>query len=303
MKLLQLNTNSFTAEIVQVLEQYWEGFIFILPRLGVAVLIFIITLFIAAQVKKLVDNRVAPHTQNPISVLFIARVAKIAIVVVGLLLALQTIGLSGIASGLLAGAGVSAFIIGFAFKDIGENFLAGFILAFNAPFKEGDSIKIADYMGQVVNLNMRTTHLKTFDAKDVYIPNATVLKSEVTNMTENNLIRLDFVVGIDYNDDADAAEKLILETMKTTREVLAQPEAFVVTEELATNTVNLRAFFWTDTEDYRRGILVVRSQVIKAVKKALLANGFNLPANIQEIKTYQDIPLAVQVKENSQKES
>ncbi|QMU26605.1 mechanosensitive ion channel family protein (plasmid) [Adhaeribacter radiodurans] len=298
MKLMQVNTNRFTTNLFNVLEQYWEQFIFVLPRLGIAILILLVTFLLASQVKKIVDNRVAPHAQNPLSVLFVSKVAKITIVIIGLLLALQTIGLTGVAGGLLAGAGVSAFIIGFAFKDIGENFLAGFILAFNAPFKVGDAIKVGEYRGHVVSLNMRTTHLKTFDTMDVYIPNATVLKSEVTNMTQDNLIRLDFLVGIDYSDDVDTAEQLIIDTMKEVLEVLPQPEAFVVTEELATNTVNIRAFFWTDTDDYKRGILDVKGQVIKAVKKALLTNGFGLPANIQELKTYQDMPLAVQIKEN-----
>ncbi|WP_182411423.1 mechanosensitive ion channel family protein [Adhaeribacter radiodurans] len=295
---MQVNTNRFTTNLFNVLEQYWEQFIFVLPRLGIAILILLVTFLLASQVKKIVDNRVAPHAQNPLSVLFVSKVAKITIVIIGLLLALQTIGLTGVAGGLLAGAGVSAFIIGFAFKDIGENFLAGFILAFNAPFKVGDAIKVGEYRGHVVSLNMRTTHLKTFDTMDVYIPNATVLKSEVTNMTQDNLIRLDFLVGIDYSDDVDTAEQLIIDTMKEVLEVLPQPEAFVVTEELATNTVNIRAFFWTDTDDYKRGILDVKGQVIKAVKKALLTNGFGLPANIQELKTYQDMPLAVQIKEN-----
>lgn len=293
---LKLDAGSFTANLLKVLEEYWEGFIYVLPKIGIALLIIFAAWFVAAQVKKFIDNRFASQAHNPISVLFISKVVKIAILILGLLLALQTMGLSGIAGGLLAGAGVSAFIIGFAFKDIGENFLAGFILAFNAPFKEGDAIQVQDYLGYIENLNMRTTHLKTLDSKDVYIPNATMLTSEVINLTQNNLLRLDFLIGIDYSDDVDAAETLILDTMKNTPEVLEQPEAFVATEELATNTINIRAYFWTDTDDYRRGVLSLKSKVIKKVKKALVENKFNLPANIQEIKNYQDAPLTINVK-------
>ena len=81
---------------------------------------------------------------------------------------MQTMGLNGVAKGLLAGAGLSAFIFGFAFKDIAENFLGGLILAFNRPFSLNDTIQIRDFTGHVKALNFRTTHIKTFDEKDVF---------------------------------------------------------------------------------------------------------------------------------------
>lgn len=151
---------------------------------------------------------------------YIAVVTKWAIIIAGILLAFQTIGLSGIAGGLLAGAGVSAIVIGFAFKDIAQNFLAGLILAFNRPFNVNDTVQINEIMGKVVGLDLRTTHILTFDSKDVYIPNGTIITSPITNYTRNGLIRMDFIVGIDYNDDITQAIRLIEETALTIEGVL-----------------------------------------------------------------------------------
>ncbi len=101
---------------------------------------------------------------------------------------MQTLGLTGVAGGLLAGAGISAFIFGFAFKDIAENFLGGVILAFNRPFSLNDTIVIREFSGHIVALNFRTTHIKTFDEGDVFIPNSIVIKEPLTNLTRDEKI-------------------------------------------------------------------------------------------------------------------
>ncbi|HAZ24509.1 MAG TPA: mechanosensitive ion channel protein MscS, partial [Algoriphagus sp.] len=100
-------------------------------------------------------------------------------------------------SGLLAGAGITAFVIGFALKDIGENFLAGILLAFKRPFKVGDTVDINGIRGVVLNLNLRDTQIKTPDGKDVFIPNATIIKNPLVNFTIDGFLRYDFIVGLD----------------------------------------------------------------------------------------------------------
>ena len=95
--------------------------------------------------------------------------------------------------------GLSAFLVGFAFKDIAENSLAGVMLAFNRPFNVNDSIQVKDHMGRVMELNLRTTRIKTYDGKDIYVPNSVLLKESVTNFTRDGFIRQDFLIGIDYD--------------------------------------------------------------------------------------------------------
>ena len=189
--------------------------------------------------------------------------------------------------GLLAGAGLSAFVIGFALKDIAENFLAGIILSFNRPFRLHDTIMVDGYIGRVISLDFRTSNIKTFDGKDIYIPNAIILKQSLTNYTRDGLIRLEIVVGIDYDDNIKAAERVILDTLIEIDEVLKDNPPYAIADELATSTVNLRIFFWADTKDYKKAINLLRGKVVRAVKEALLANGFGLPADIQELKIYK----------------
>jgi small-conductance mechanosensitive channel len=157
---------------------------------------------------------------------------------------------------------------------------------------------INDVFGKVKALELRYTKIKTFDGKDVYIPNADVLTKPVINYTEDGFFRLEFIVGIAYEDDIDGAKKEILEILKTNKDIITDEfhENFVVENELAASTVNLKVLFWADTKDFRKTAMVTRGNIINKVKKELIAKGYSLPSDVHEIKLYgsqQEIPVVV----------
>lgn len=274
-------------EITGAIQIYWQQFLEFIPTIGLGLLVLIITFFIASWLSNVLKRNLNSRMDDPLLVLFLVRVAKIALIVLGLLLALQVMDMGGVAAGLLAGAGLSAFVLGFALKDIVENFLAGIILSFDRPFDLKDTITIDGYTGQVISLDFRTSQIKTFDGKDIYIPNAIILKQPLTNYTRDGLIRLEFVVGIDFDDNISEAVKLINNTLMGIDEVLKDNPPYAVVDQLATSTVNLRIYFWADTTDYKKGINLLKGRVVGAVKEALLEKGFGLPADIQELKIYK----------------
>lgn len=297
-----MDFNNFTSDLLVVARDYWERFLFLLPNILVAFLILFIAIWAASKVQNLLANRLQNKAHDQITTKYISLVCKWAVLIIGFLLVLHTLGLSAVAGGLLASAGVSALVVGFAFKDIAENFLAGLILAFNRPFEVNDAIQVNDIVGKVQSLNLRTTHIRTFDSKDVFVPNGTILTSAVTNFTHNGLIRQDFIVGIDYNNNIQDAIDLIERTALGIEGVLQKDPPYVTVDELGTNTVNLKIFFWAETDDYKKGIVLLRGKVMQEVTKALLANGFGLPANIQELKLYdyqKNIPVQM-VQSNAQ---
>lgn len=290
------NAKGFWNEIMVAVTDYWQAFLHALPRLAFALLVLLIAVFVALQVSRLARARLTGRAKDPLFGQFVANLVKYSLLIVCLILFLHILGLTGIAGGLLAGAGVSAIIFGFAFKDIAENFLAGIILAFDRPFGLNDTVRIGEEVGHVVALNFRTTHVKTFDEKDVFIPNARIIKEPLVNLTRDGLIRLDFLVGIAYEDDIASALELIVREALTVEGVMSDRKPFAVVEEMATNTVNIRTFFWSMTDDYKKGVLLTKSAVIKRVKERLSEEGFTLPANIQELKLYdkrRSIPVEI----------
>lgn len=126
----------------------------------------------------------------------------------------QIAGLEGIATSIFTAAGASAVIIGFAFRDIGENLISGTILSFNRPFNVNETVSIEEIFEKVKSIESRYTKVRTFDGRDVYIPNSDVIKKSVFNYTEDGFYRFEFGVGIACEDPIREAEQLILNTLR-----------------------------------------------------------------------------------------
>ncbi len=281
-----------TETIQNSLETYYEEFLKVLPRIALAILVIILGVLLAQLLTNFYKRQFQKKSEDPLMSRFLAQAVKIILIIMAIMLALRVAGLDGIATGLLTAVGGGAIILGFAFQDIGKNFLAGVILAFNRPFNINDTIKVDDIFGKVKALSFRYSHIKTFDGRDIYIPNSDVLTKPVENYTADGFYRVDFTVGIGYEDDIEAAKKVIQEILDRNAEIIRDEfhENFVIEDELAASTVNLKVFFWVDTVDYRRASRVLRGLIIKEVKEALAAKDFNLPSDVVELKLYKNTP-------------
>ncbi len=282
---MQKSTSTTLSESIN---NAYDHFVAQLPGIAMGILIIVLGVLIASWIGQFARKRISHKTQDPLMSRFLGQAIKYTLIIISIMMALKASGLGGIATGILTAAGASALVLGFAFKDIGENFIAGIILAFGRPFRVNDTVMIGENFGKIKTLEFRYTKLKTFDGKDVYIPNSDVLTKPVTNYTEDGFFRWDFIVGIAYEDAVEGAKQTILEALKKEPNVIsdAEHENFVVVDQLAPSTVNLKVYFWVDTTDFRRMALITKGEVIKNVKEALEQGGYSMPADIQEIKLY-----------------
>jgi len=256
---------------------------------GIALATFLIFLFLARKSRTLLSTRLIKRMDDDLLANFLAGIFGSGVILIGLLVVFRIIGLTGVISGMLAGAGISALIIGFALKDIGENFLAGIILAFKRPFRVGDIVDISGIRGQVLMLNLRDTQIKTGDGKDVFIPNGMILKNPLVNFTIDGFLRYDFIVGLDYGSNYQEAVDLIRTTIVQVPGKLGErkaPEVWVT--ELAESTLNIQVTFWVNTFERTISDAVVKSSAILMVLTTLEKGGFNMPARIVELKNYRD---------------
>ena len=281
-------------DAIRVANTYWTQFLYVLPRLVVAAILMGSVWVGASRLRVWLAAKLSAHATDPLLIEFLTQIGRWLLIGLGLVLALNILGLSQLVSGMLAGLGLSAFVVGFAFKDIAENFLAGILLAFNRPFSINDTIQIKDMFGRVTHLNLRTTVILTFDGRDISIPNAIVLKEPLINFTQNGFIRQQFTVGIGYNDDVDKAIEMIMNEIK--QEPGARQgdgkDPFVVLNELATNSVNMTVYFWAATDSYRKGVLQLQSRIMTRVLNKLTAEGYSFPSNIVELQ-YPAAPLQI----------
>jgi len=277
-----------TTALINSFNQYIESLVEQLPKIALAIVIIVLGLLIGSWVGRFARRRIRTRTDDPLMSKFLGKSIKYTFIVIAIMLALRAAGLQGVAAGILTAAGASAVVLGFAFKDIGENFIAGIILAFSRPFDINDTVEVDNVFGKVKALEFRYTKIKTFDGKDVYIPNSDVLTQPVTNYTEDGFYRWTFIIGIAYEDNIDGAKHTVMEALKKEPNVIEDEEHqnFVIEDELATSTVNLKIFFWVDTKDFRRNALITKGNVVRNVKEALEDAGYYMPADIQEIKLY-----------------
>lgn len=262
-----------------------------LPTILIALVLLTVGFLIAYGLKNLILKKIKPRLTNTLSADFIAQVTGIIIKTIVIIITLNLLGFKNFTTQILAGAGILTFIIGFAFKDIGENFLAGILLAFKSPFRLKDLIESGNVLGYVQELNLRETLVKTPDGKDVFIPNSQILKNPLINYTIDGFLRYEFVIGLDYNSNLAEGIKIISDSVSEIDDVLntKNKKTTVLIDELTASTVNFKILFWIDTfkstsKTYHNNI---RSAVIDKVVVNLSQKGFYLPSTIVEIKKYK----------------
>lgn len=282
----------FLEDLKEQIIGYYDQIVDLLPKIALAILVLVITVYLAQKISQFGKRQLNSRMDDPLLAQFFARVIRWTGLIAGFLIILKIVGLGGAAASLMAGAGITAFIIGFAFKDIGENFLAGILMAFKRPFRIGDVIETGGIVGKITGLNLRDTHLKTFDGKDVYVPNGLIMKNPLFNYTIDGFMRLDFELGLDYESDLDKATRIIYETLQKIEDILWDDKApTVVISSLGASTINLTIYFWIDTYDHSVSRLTVKTNAIREVVQALLKGGIQMPSDIMELKTYNDRPI------------
>lgn len=267
------------------LNELWQGVSHIGPRLIIAILIFMTFYLIGWLLRRLFKKQLITKFDNGIAATFLGEVFFYLALIIGSLVAARALGFTGIVSSILAGAGISAIIFGFAFKDILENFLAGFILAVQKPFKVGDIIQIDSYKGPVKALELRSTIMRLADGRDIWIPNALIVKGILTNYTRDGLLRHEFTVGLDMGDEIEKARNLILDYLDSMNDVLKTPSPNVLVDEITSTGINIRVLFWifqntsVRADPEARGESI-KSHVMRGTKDLLLSNGYGLISSL-----------------------
>jgi small-conductance mechanosensitive channel len=283
--------------------QTWgEGALASSPKIIIGVLFLLFFSLIGNLVKRLFINRFSKRFSDQLLAKFLGNLLFWVFVLIGIGFFLNQIGLGKAAAGLLAGAGVTAIILGFAFKDIGENLLSGVMLAFSRPFDIGDVIEINGFTGTVTALNLRNTQLRTFNGRDIFIPNADMIKNVIINYTRDGLLRHDFMVGIDYNESIPKVTKLIDEAVSRIKEIVHKEPLlpFIAIQDFGSSTLNLKVHFWINSFDFMGSTVLLKSRVMKEVIESLSQAGINMPADIREHKLYQeDKAIPINLKKDS----
>lgn len=253
-----------------------QGLIAALPNVLIGLIVFAVFWFVAGLVRRAVQGLATRAGQTGGISLVFGRLASWGVITLGVLVAATIIFPTLTAASLFSALGVSGIAIGFAFKDIFQNLLAGILLLITRPFRIGDQIVSGDHEGTVEDIQVRATMLRTYDNRLVVIPNAELYTNRVVVNTAKDKRRLNVVVGIGYGDDIGGAKALILGELARIEGILHDPAPQVLVKELADFSVNLDVRFWIDPP-IRREAVEAQDSVLTALKKVLPEQGYDLP--------------------------
>ncbi|WP_445638357.1 MscS mechanosensitive ion channel [Nostoc sp. DSM 114161] len=274
--------NAGISALWDKIQEMINGFIVLLPNIVLALIVFTIFFFIARAIKKLVKRLTRDRHQARNLGLVLGRLAQGTILLLGLFIGLSIIIPTFRAGDLVQLLGISGVAIGFAFRDILQNFLAGILILLTEPFRINDQIVFKDFEGTVENIETRATTIKTYDGRRIVIPNSELFANSVTVNTAFESRRLQYDVGIGYGDDIDRAKELMLQAIQSLPEVLKDPAPDALVMELAESNVNIRVRWWIKPPR-RADDLASRDKVLSAIKKTLVENGIDLPFPTQQI--------------------
>ena len=255
-------------------DSWLDGFVATLPNLVVAVIIFFIFIIAAILIKKAVMKTATSRGRSNLGEVM-GGFLKAAIILLGGLIAATIVVPTLNPGDLVAGLGVSSVAIGFAFKDILQNWLAGLLILIRQPFEIGDQIEVNGYEGTVAHIETRATIISTYDGQRAVIPNSDIYTNAVLVKTGNDIRRTQYDIGIGYADDIDEACEIIKAEISKIEGVETDPGPEVYAWDLAASWVTLRARWWTNSK--RGDVVKQRSQVIRAVKHALDAAAIDMP--------------------------
>jgi small-conductance mechanosensitive channel len=196
------------------------------------------------------------------------------LIIVGLIIIFQTTGIDLSALGLLVGAlGVG---IGFGLQSITNNFISGVIILFERPIKVGDRIELDNLAGNIVEISARATTVITNDNIAVIVPNSDFINSRVINWSHNNRnVRLNFPVGVSYNEDPERIRKLLLEVVAGNHGVLDTPEPYILFEGFGDSSLNFEVLVWTS--EYTDRPKILRSELYYEIFKKFKEHDVEIP--------------------------
>ncbi len=282
-------------EPVNILQDQLAGMaraaIILLPQIIVALIVIAATAIIVAAARWVLKKGLKRTGLRPSLQDLFVMLLGIGIWIVGFMVAAVVMFPSLTPASMLAGLGIGTVAIGFAFKDIFENFLAGIIILFRREMRTGDFIECEGIEGRVQRISVRETHIRRTDGQLIIVPNAMLFTNPLRIVTDQDLRRTTIIAGVAYGEDVDQARDVIREAVESCETVVrnAVHPIQVFAQEFADSSINFEVTWWTGSKpvDERKS----RDEVVAAVKRSLDSAGIEIPFPYRTLTFKEPLPL------------
>ena len=273
---MQLELNQALSQGLAKVTGWIETLIQNLPEILSAVILLLFFVFLARTGRKVARRLMDRATDHGPVKSLVAKFVYVAVLTMGVFLALGILELDRTVTSLLAGVGILGLALGFAFQDIAQNFISGILLTIRRPFTDGDLVETNGFKGRIEAVDLRSTHLRTMQGELVRIPNGDVYGSPLTNYSQSDSRRVDLACGVSYGDDLEKARSVALEAMREVegRDSAREPELFYT--DFGGSSINFDLRIWlVDAE--QSTFLKARSDAMIRLKKAFDEHDVGIP--------------------------
>jgi len=292
---IDVNTDS----IIEKLDTWLDGFIRNLPNILVGIVVFIVSIYVARWIGKLIKRLLKNRGRQNFGEI-LGGFMRWTLTLVGLMLSLTIISPNLSPADLIAGLGVSSVAIGFAFKDILQNWLAGILILMRQPFEIGDQIIVNGFEGTVERIETRATIIRKYNGQRIVVPNSEIYTNSVNVITANELIRSQYDLGLGYDQDREEAFKILRETIKNIEGVSSNKPIDILPWNQADSWLTIRLRWWTQSD--RPTVVKTFSKVILETQNAMDKAGIDLPfPTTVEIQNAHDLKEAKEREERLEK--
>lgn len=257
------------------------------PNIAASVVLIFATWLFAKLARRLATRLLPNGGERNSLTLAVRKLATIGIWTAGLAMSAIVLFPSIKPGSLLAGLGLGSVAIGFAFKDIFENFFAGMLILFRQPFSIGDHVEVDGIEGVVENITIRDTLVRQTDGQPVVIPNSILFKNPVTVRTDKDTRRVTVMCGIAYDEDIDAARDVIRKAVESVDSVNKDKPVQIFANSFGASSVDFEVTWWTGSKPV--DIRTSRDQIISAVKRALDDAGIEIPYPYQTLTFHEPV--------------
>lgn len=268
--------------IDEKLNLWFREIVEILPNLLLAVFVLLIGFFSAKWIRKLALKIFKKISSNhTITNLFSTFIYITALGIV-FFTALSILKLDKAVTSILAGAGIFGLALAFAFQDIASNFISGIFISFRKPLHIGDIVSVKNYMGKVMEVNLRDTVIKTFQGKIVIIPNKDVFQNPVENYSILGKRRLDLKVGVSYDSNLEKVAQIAVDALKNIEGLAPEEKITLFYEEFGDSSINFTVRLWCNSAE-QIDYLTVGHNAIVSIKKAFDLHKINVPFPVRTL--------------------
>ncbi|WP_405369729.1 mechanosensitive ion channel family protein [Nonlabens sp. Asnod2-A12] len=261
---------------------WYNSFVRLLPNLGIAVIVLLISYFISKYVDKGVRKLMGHNAQESVKRLA-GKVVAIIVVLGGIFIAMSVLQLNDAVQGIIAGAGISGLVIGLALQGSLSNIISGIVLSFRKQVKVGDWIETTDFSGEVMEIQLDKFIIKQADNNLVLIPNKTIIDNPMKNWTLTPRMRITLECGVGYESDLEAVKKLATDTIEGMFKQQGSEEVEFFYNEFGDSSINFMLRFWVDAKKAKQKHIALSDAVI-GIKKAFDKDGINIPFPIRTLE-------------------